>query len=56
MPAGLKIEKERALKGYQADLEEVEERKKKSEMISKYHFVRFLGISPFPLLSLYSFD
>jgi hypothetical protein len=44
MPADMRIEKERELKGYQRDLEEVESRKKKSEMISKYHFVRFLGI------------
>ncbi|KAK2767447.1 18S rRNA maturation protein [Arachnomyces sp. PD_36] len=42
LPADQRIEKERALMGYQRDLEEVEARKKRSEMISKYHFVRFL--------------
>ena len=44
MPADRRVEKERELAGYQRDLEEAEEKKKRSEMISKYHFVRFLGM------------
>ncbi|KAK2739863.1 18S rRNA maturation protein [Myotisia sp. PD_48] len=42
LPAGVRVEKERALKGYQRDLEKVEEKKVRSAMIKKYHFVRFL--------------
>lgn len=43
LPVDVRIEKERALKGYEMDLERAEERKAKSSMIGKYHFVRFLG-------------
>ncbi|PGH08387.1 hypothetical protein GX51_01213 [Blastomyces parvus] len=42
LPADVKIEKERALVGYERDLEIVESRKKRAAMIKKYHFVRFL--------------
>ncbi|PGH17313.1 hypothetical protein AJ79_01197 [Helicocarpus griseus UAMH5409] len=42
LPADVRIEKERALLGYQRDLEIVEAKKKRSAMIKKYHFVRFL--------------
>ncbi|OAL73983.1 rRNA-processing protein EFG1 [Trichophyton violaceum] len=42
LPADVRIEKERALKGYQRDLEKVEENRARNAMISKYHFVRFL--------------
>lgn len=55
MPADLRIEKERALIGYQRDLEEVEEIKKRSEMISKYHFVRFLGRPACPYIYILFF-
>lgn len=34
---------ERALKGYERDLEQEQARRQRSEMIRKYHFVRFLG-------------
>ncbi|KKZ58454.1 rRNA-processing protein EFG1 [[Emmonsia] crescens] len=42
LPADVKIEKERALVGYERDLEIVESRKNRAAMIQKYHFVRFL--------------
>ncbi|EEH20700.2 hypothetical protein PABG_02931 [Paracoccidioides brasiliensis Pb03] len=42
LPPGVKIEKERALIGYERDLEIVESRKNRAAMIKKYHFVRFL--------------
>lgn len=38
-----RIVQERALAGYEKDLKEEQERRKRSEMIKKYHFVRFLG-------------
>ena len=43
LPADVRIEKERALVGYQRDLEIVEARRRRAAMIKKYHFVRFLG-------------
>lgn len=39
---------ERALKGYERDLELEKARRQRSEMIRKYHFVRFLGSFPEP--------
>ncbi|KAK2753687.1 18S rRNA maturation protein [Onygenales sp. PD_40] len=42
LPADAKIEKERALIGYERDLEIVQSRKDRAAMIKKYHFVRFL--------------
>ncbi|KAL2002921.1 hypothetical protein VTN02DRAFT_5575 [Thermoascus thermophilus] len=42
LPADARIVQERALAGYQKDLEEEMARRKRSEMIKKYHFVRFL--------------
>ncbi|EQL34168.1 rRNA-processing protein EFG1 [Blastomyces dermatitidis ATCC 26199] len=42
LPADVKIEKERALVGYERDLEIVESRKNRAAMIKRYHFVRFL--------------
>ncbi|OAX80899.1 hypothetical protein ACJ72_04758 [Emergomyces africanus] len=38
LPADVKIEKERALVGYERDLEIVESRKNRAAMIKKYHF------------------
>lgn len=53
MPADVKIEKERALAGYQADLEKVQGLKRKSDMIRRYHMVRFVGtVFLFPTLSI----
>ena len=43
LPADVRLEKERALASYEADLQEAMEEKKKSEMISRYHMVRFFG-------------
>lgn len=40
-----RIVQERALKGYERDLEQEQARRQRSEMIRKYHFVRFLGLS-----------
>ena len=43
LPAGVRIEKERALAGYKQDVEKIHEDKRKSELIKKYHMVRFFG-------------
>lgn len=43
LPADARIVQERALAGYEKDLKEEVERRHRSEMIKKYHFVRFLG-------------
>ena len=43
LPAGVRIEKERALATYKQDLAEAETEKRKQQMISKYHMVRFFG-------------
>ncbi|KAF3491625.1 rRNA-processing protein EFG1 [Arthroderma uncinatum] len=42
LPADVRIEKERALKGYQRDLDKAEEKRARNALITKYHFVRFL--------------
>ncbi|PWY73822.1 hypothetical protein BO94DRAFT_474966 [Aspergillus sclerotioniger CBS 115572] len=42
LPADARIVQERALKGYENDLEEELKRRDRSKMIKKYHFVRFL--------------
>ncbi|KAM0802222.1 hypothetical protein BDR22DRAFT_803841 [Usnea florida] len=41
LPAGVRIEKERALAGYKQDVEEIRKDKRKNELIKKYHMVRF---------------
>ena len=43
LPADIRVEKERALAGYERDLEVAIEERRKQEMISKYHMVRFFG-------------
>ena len=43
LPAGVRIEKERALAGYKQDVEKIQEDKRKNELIKKYHMVRFFG-------------
>ena len=43
LPPGVRIEKERALAGYRQDLAEAEAEKRRQQMISKYHMVRFFG-------------
>ncbi|MCJ1432215.1 18S rRNA maturation protein [Xylographa pallens] len=43
LPADVRIEKERALTGYRADLEGVQDEKRKADMIKRYHMVRFFG-------------
>lgn len=43
LPAGVRIEKERALAGYRQDLEDAELEKRKQSIISRYHMVRFFG-------------
>ncbi|KAI5306975.1 18S rRNA maturation protein [Ascosphaera pollenicola] len=42
LPANVRVDKERELQQYESDLAEIVARKKRSVMISKYHFVRFL--------------
>ncbi|OOF95988.1 hypothetical protein ASPCADRAFT_30142, partial [Aspergillus carbonarius ITEM 5010] len=42
LPADARIVQERALAGYENDLEEELKRRDRSKMIKKYHFVRFL--------------
>lgn len=44
LPADLRVVQERALSGYENDLEEETNRRKRSDMIKRYHFVRFLGM------------
>lgn len=43
LPADIRVEKERALAGYEQDLENALEEKRKRELIRKYHMVRFFG-------------
>lgn len=43
LPAGVRIEKERALAGYKQDLEKAEQEKQKQALITRYHRVRFFG-------------
>jgi hypothetical protein len=43
LPAGVRIEKERALTGYKQDLEAAEQEKRKQALITRYHRVRFFG-------------
>lgn len=47
LPVEARIVQERALKGYEQDLEDETKRRDRSAMIKKYHFVRFLGESSF---------
>ncbi|KAL5343332.1 hypothetical protein BJX70DRAFT_165316 [Aspergillus crustosus] len=42
LPSDQRILQERALKGYEKELEDEEKRRERSRMITKYHFVRFL--------------
>ncbi|PLN76357.1 hypothetical protein BDW42DRAFT_178910 [Aspergillus taichungensis] len=42
LPVDARIVQERALKGYEQDLEDETKRRERSAMIKKYHFVRFL--------------
>lgn len=43
LPADARIVQERALAGYEQDLVEETARRERSNLIKKYHFVRFLG-------------
>ena len=43
LPPDARIVQERALSGYEKDLEDETQRRARSQMIKKYHFVRFLG-------------
>lgn len=45
LPSDVQIEKERALAGYQHDLEQANKMKRKKQMLKKYHMVRFFGLS-----------
>lgn len=51
LPVDARIVQERALKGYEQDLEDETKRRERSAMIKKYHFVRFLGMYFFFLSS-----
>ena len=52
LPVDVRVEKERALAGYRADLEKTNDAKKRNDMISRYHMVRFFGAyTPSPHLS-----
>lgn len=44
LPADARVVQERALAGYEQDLAEETARRDRSQMIKKYHFVRFLGM------------
>lgn len=52
LPAGVRIEKERALAGYKQDVEQIHKDKRKNELIKKYHMVRFFGGSYIHILAL----
>jgi hypothetical protein len=59
LPADARIVQERALAGYENDLEEETNRRERSAMIKRYHFVRFLGMphTIFPTtLFVFGFD
>ena len=43
LPADVQVVQERALAGYRQDLERIESAKRRKQMISKYHMVRFFG-------------
>ncbi|MCJ1284116.1 18S rRNA maturation protein [Xylographa opegraphella] len=43
LPADVRIEKERALAGYRVDLESAQGERRRSDMIKRYHMVRFFG-------------
>lgn len=43
LPPDARIVQERALSGYEKDLEDETQKRARSQMIKKYHFVRFLG-------------
>lgn len=44
LPADARVVQERALAGYEQDVIEETARRQRSQMIKKYHFVRFLGM------------
>jgi len=46
LPPDARVLQERALQGYEKELQDELARRKRSEMIKRYHFVRFLGKSP----------
>lgn len=54
LPAGVRVEKERALAGYKHDVEKILTDKRRNELIKKYHMVRFFGRWFLALVELYS--
>lgn len=52
LPADVQVLQERALAGYRQALEQIEGEKRKSQMIGKYHMVRFFGGFRYDLLRL----
>lgn len=52
LPADSRIIQERALAGFEKELEEETRRRQRSEMIGRYHFVRFLGAHAFHWICL----
>lgn len=50
LPADSRIVQERALQGFEKELQDEVRRRERREMISRYHFVRFLGMFSFLLL------
>lgn len=45
LPADVQVVQERALAGYRQELKRIESAKRRKQMISKYHMVRFFGWS-----------
>lgn len=43
LPAGVRIEKERALAGYKQDVDQIHQDRRRNQTIKKYHMVRFFG-------------
>ena len=45
LPADVRLEKERALQSYKAELEDAQIAQRRRAMISRYHMVRFFGMA-----------
>ena len=54
LPAGVRIEKERALAGYKQDAEKILDDRRRNELIKKYHMVRFFGKLPLAFGEIHS--
>ena len=53
LPAGVRVENERALASYKLELAEAMDERRRQKMIKKYHMVRFFGMRSPDCLTLY---